>query len=279
MIEQKKTKNGFAYIEIINKSACARVALQGAHLFHFQQQDKNPLLWLSEKSFFENSRAIRGGIPICWPWFGRHKTDPNLPQHGFARTSLWTLVETTEPDEFSSDLLFQLANSPQTLELWPYQFKLQLRIRISSSLQIELTTKNCGSEPFEITSALHSYFAVQDVDKVFIEGLDNCTYFDALTRESKTQKGTIYIREETDRVYQNVPPHLTLHDQNRTVDIRSQGSASAVIWNPWNDKSTRMGDMTNNAYKTMVCIETANALTDERNLGPHDEHTLQVNIF
>jgi len=276
MIEQKKTKNGFAYIEIINKSACARVALQGAHLFHFQQQDKNPLLWLSEKSFFENSRAIRGGIPICWPWFGRHKTDPNLPQHGFARTSLWTLVETTEPDEFSSELLFQLANSPQTLKLWPHQFKLQLRIKISSSLQLELTTKNCGSEPFEISSALHSYFAVHDIDNVFIEGLNNCSYFNALTKEHKIQEGNIHIREEIDRIYQNVPADLTLHDQEKTVHICSQGSSSAVVWNPWIDKSARMIDMANDAYKTMVCIETANALGDTRNLDPEDEHTITV---
>ena len=274
MIEQKKTKNGFAYLEIINKSACAKVALQGAHLFHYQQQDKNPLLWISEKSFFENGRAIRGGIPICWPWFGRHKTDQNLPQHGFARTSLWTLVETTEPDEFSSELLFQLENSRQTLKLWPYQFKLQLRIRISSSLKIELTTKNCGPEPFEISSALHSYFAVHDINEVFIDGLDSCTYFDALTKESEIQQGNIYIREETDRVYQNVPPHLTLHDRKKIVHIHSQGSSSAVIWNPWIEKSARMGDMTKDAYKTMVCIETANAFTDTRNLDSHDEHTL-----
>ncbi|HIP39853.1 MAG TPA: D-hexose-6-phosphate mutarotase [Desulfocapsa sulfexigens] len=279
MITHKKTKNGFAYIEIVNKNACARVALQGAHLFHYRQQDKNPLLWLSEKSFFENDKAIRGGIPICWPWFGKHKTDPDLPQHGFARTSLWTLVETEEPDEFSTELLFQLENSPDTLKLWPHQFKLQLRVMVSSTLQLNLTTKNCSTESFEISSALHSYFAVHDIDTVFIEGLDNCSYFDALTKEIKTQKGNIYIREEIDRVYQNVPPRLTLHDQERSVQIRSQGSSSAVVWNPWIEKSARMGDMIQDAYKNMLCIETANALTDAQNIGPGDDHTVIVIIF
>lgn len=278
MITQKHTKSGFSYIEVINKNCCARVAVQGAHLFHYQQHDKKPLLWLSEKSLFENGRAIRGGIPICWPWFGKHTTDVDLPQHGFARTSMWTLVETAEADESSTELLLQLEDSPESLKLWPYQFRLQLHIVLSSDLQIDLTTKNCTSAPFTISSALHTYFAVDNIDTVSVEGLKNCCYFDALTKKKKTQKGNIRIREEIDRVYQNVPPFLKLNDHERSIQISSKGSSSAVVWNPWIEKSATMVDMSQNAYKSMLCIETTNALDDARSLGPEDKHTLTVKI-
>lgn len=278
MITNKKALNGFNYIEIENKSASAKVALQGGHLFHYQQHDRKPLLWISNQSFFETAKAIRGGIPICWPWFGKHSTDSTLPQHGFARTSPFELLEINEPDKNTTEIILQLQSSAESLALWPYQFKVLLRITIGSTLTVALTTINCDVQTFTISSALHSYFAVSDIDNVSVQGLDDREYWDALTDENKIQKGEIHISEEVDRVYQKVEEPLMVHDVNRTIHIETAGSSSTVVWNPWKDKSMRMADMENNAYKTMLCIETANALEDARDLAPGEEQTLKAII-
>lgn len=278
MISNKQTSTGFEYIEVENKSATAKIALQGAHLYHYQQQDNPPLLWLSKKSHFETDKAIRGGIPICWPWFGKHNEDASLPQHGFARTSLFTLLEIKEADANTTELILQLQSSAQTLALWPYEFEILVHIIIGPKLVVALTTKNFDTRPFKITSALHTYFSVSHINNVSVQGLDKTEYWDSLTDENKIQHGDIHISEEVDRVYQKVTNGLTLLDHNRTVNIATKGSTSAVVWNPWSDKSKRMADMQDTAYETMLCIETANALTDAQDLAPGEEHTLQCSF-
>lgn len=254
MADHKKFQNGFKYIEVTNKSARAKIALQGAHLFHYERVGRKPLLWLSQKSFLEAGKAIRGGVPICWPWFGKYATEPSLPQHGFARIFLWKLLEVNETDPYSTEVIFQLKSSAESLKLWPYRFELLLRVTVGLPLTIALTTKNGDEHPFEITSALHSYFAVSDIDNVYVEGLDNTPYFDALTRENRMQRGNVYIADEVDRIYQNVHAPLILHDRDRTVHIGAGGSSSAIVWNPWIDKCANMSDMQVDGYKTMLCV-------------------------
>ena len=274
MAVYKTFDNGFEYIDIVNKRGRAKIAVQGAHLFHYERVGEQPLLWVSETSFFEPGKAIRGGVPICWPWFGKHQTDSSLPQHGFARISVWTVVDIQETGDHTTELIFQLKSSARSLQLCPYTFELQLHVTVAGTLTISLTTINCDEKAFTITSALHSYFAVSDIDNVYIEGLDKTRYFDSLTKESIVQKGNVHIAGEVDRIYQNVHYPLTIHDRERTVHIDAQGSSSAVVWNPWKDKCAGMGDMKDDAYTTMLCIETANVLDDGRTLQPGDEHTV-----
>ena len=276
MIEQKKYENGFEYIEVRNARAQAKIALQGAHLFHYQRQNQQPLIWLSETSFFEPGKAIRGGIPICWPWFGKHPGNKNkeFPQHGFARTALWELLEVDEPSEDETKLTLQLHHLPEHFKLWPYRFELRLHITIGRTLTLSLTTTNRDQQSVELTSALHSYFAVSNIQDISIEGLENTPYLDTLTNSREIQKGRIEISQEVDRIYQQVQYPLILQDGERTVTINATGSTSAVVWNPWIDKCARMGDMHDGAYRTMVCIETANALDDVRTIAPGGEHTL-----
>lgn len=278
MITNKTTASGFDYIEIENKSATARIALQGGHLFHYQQQGKKPLLWLSAKSHFEKGKAIRGGIPICWPWFGKQSSNPDLPQHGFARNSSFEFLESSEPDERTSTVVLQLQSSEKTLPIWPFQFQLFLYITVGAKLTVALTTRNCDTKSFKISSALHTYFSVSDISKVSVQGLDTIKYWDALTGEIKIQTGDIQISEEVDRVYQKTTGSLLLRDTDRTVNIIPEGSSSAVVWNPWIEKTQRMADMQEDAYKTMLCIETANAMEDSRTLVSGEEHTLQVTL-
>lgn len=278
MLTQETTDQGFPYLFINNQNAIAKVSLQGGHIFHYQQKGKSPLLWLSQKSNFTSGKAIRGGIPICWPWFGKHPTDAKLPQHGFARTSLFRLASVKETDTSSTEILLELNSDAGSFRLWPHRFHLQLRIVIASSLSLKLTTHNLDSAPFSISSALHSYFAVSHIDKVSVQGLDQLPFLNFLNQKRSIQQGQLRIHMETDRCYQNVKAPLSLHDIERTIHINSTGSRSCVIWNPWLEKSRQMADMTQDAYLKMLCVETANAFQDTRTLESETKHSLQVKI-
>lgn len=278
MIVHKKLANGFAYIEIKNSSAEAKIALQGAHLFHYARVGEEPILWLSEVSDFEAGKAIRGGVPICWPWFGFNE-DKTLPQHGFARTALWEFVGGDEVDAKTTTLAFKLTHNEKTLKMWHYKFLLELKITISDKLVIELKTTNLDDKSFSITQALHTYFSVSHISDVAIKGLDNKPYLDALTWKNEVQKGDITFNQEVDRVYQEVDSEIVLSDKNRTIHIKNDGSSSAVVWNPWIEKCGRMSAMKKDAYESMLCIESANAFDDFKVIKPQESHTLEAVVF
>ncbi len=277
MVSLKKLANGFEYLEVVNLSASAKIALQGGHIFDYTPTDKEPLLWLSEASNFKYGESIRGGIPICWPWFGMHTTDTTLPQHGFARTSLWTHTQTIEKKD-ATQITLKLQSSSKTKELFPYKFELTLIIDIGEKLQLQLITTNTDTKAFTITQALHTYFNISDTNHITIKGLKNKTYFDALDAHYKKQVKDIKINKEVDRVFQDTEKEIVLQDTNSKISISREGSSSVVIWNPWIDKCSRMSAMKEDSYKTFVCIESANALSDAREIESHTSHTLQTTI-
>jgi len=278
MHTHKKLNNGFEYIEINNSSASAKIALNGAHIFHYEQKGKKPLLWLSENSNFEHKKAIRGGIPICWPWFGT-SIKQTQPQHGFARTSLFELTNINELDSNTTELSFKLEDSYETRKLWDYKFLLEFTVTISDKLTMKLKTTNNDSKEFKITQALHSYFLVSDISDVSIKGLDKRPYLDALSMENKVQNSEITFNEEVDRVYQEVDKTIIIQDKNRFIIIQNEGSSSAVVWNPWIDKCSRMSGMKDDAYKSFVCIESANAFDDFKIIKPKQTHILKATLF
>ncbi|TKI70831.1 D-hexose-6-phosphate mutarotase [Sulfurimonas crateris] len=278
MITHKKLPNGFVYIEIKNSAAEAKIALQGAHLFHYARVGEEPILWLSEVSDFETGKAIRGGVPICWPWFG-FSEDKALPQHGFARTAMWDCVSCSEADEKSSSVILRLTHSQESLKMWPYLFELDLHVTISDKLTMELKTTNLDCNPFSITQALHTYFSLSHISDAVIKGLDKKPYLDALTWKDEVQEGDITFNQEVDRVYQEVDREITLYDKNRTLHVRNENSSSVVVWNPWIEKTSRMSAMNKDAYEHMLCIESANAFDDARVVKPQKSHTLKTVIF
>jgi glucose-6-phosphate 1-epimerase len=278
VITHKKLPNGFEYIEVKNSSAEAKIALQGAHLFHYKRVGEEPILWLSEVSDFEAGKAIRGGVPICWPWFGFHQ-DRSLPQHGFARTAMWDCVSCSEADEKSSSVILRLTHSQGSLKMWPYLFELDLHLTISDKLTMELKTTNLDRNSFKITQALHTYFSLSHISDAVIKGLDKKPYLDALTWKKEVQEGDITFNQEVDRVYQEVDGEITLSDKNRTLHVRNENSSSVVVWNPWIEKTSRMSAMKEDAYEHMLCIESANAFDDARVVKPQKSHTLKAEIF
>jgi len=278
LIIHKEFDNGFKYIEVRNNQAEAKIALQGAHLFHYKEKDTAPLLWLSEAAYFEECKAIRGGIPICFPWFGKNKNDPSLPQHGFARTEVWSVVVEEEVDDSTTHIQLQLKPNRDTLEQWTYLFNVTLNITIGHELTMVFSVTNTDTKPFEISTALHTYFSISDIDNISIKGLENRAYYDALEGETFIQDGDIIIQEEVDRVYSHPSKTVTLLDRNVKINLQQEGSNSLVVWNPWIGKSKQMADMTEDGYRTMMCLETSNAGEDSRVLKPNESHVLSAVI-
>jgi len=276
-------EGGLPIIKVANKHAEALISIYGAQVLSFKQKPGNAgesheLLFLSEKAFFEEGKAIKGGIPICWPWFGqapeatmdkssvKNPKEKNRPAHGFARNVLWELVETASNNADGTQVVLALQDSKNSRKLWPHAFNLSLTINIGKTLKLSLKTTNTGAQAFSITQALHSYFSVSDIAKVRVVGLDKAQYLDATFAGKKqdwpivVQSGDITFDKEVDRIYTQAPA-LSLIDDGRSqsLKIRSSNSNTTVIWNPWVDLSANSVDLSDDAYKQFVCIETANA--------------------
>lgn len=272
----KKFQNGFAYVEVSNKIASAKIALQGAHIFEYKCDGAKEILWLSPTSYFQEGKAIRGGIPICWPRFG--VLDKEMPAHGFTRTAIFELVCIKEIDETITEVILRLKDTKESRSIWDYKFELDIVFTVSDTLNVKIITKNLDDKEFKITQALHTYFGVSHIDDVCISGLQEKVYIDTLIDKELVQKDSLKINAECDRVYFDVDKELNLADKDKKISINAVGSASAVVWNPWIEKGSNMAGMKADAYKEFVCIETANAFTDFRVIKAGEKHTLGVTL-
>jgi glucose-6-phosphate 1-epimerase len=260
--------------------AQAELALQGAHVLRYARTGEPPLLWVSREAIFAPGKAIRGGVPICWPWFGPHPTDPARPQHGFVRTALWELRE-TGADEAATWARLGLRDSEASRALWPHAFDLELAVRVSDRLAIALTARNSGDAPISCGGALHSYFTVGDVTRIEIAGLDGTRYIDKLDGGAeKAQAGPVSIAGEVDRVYLDTQAACTIIDPAllRRITVEKGGSRTTVVWNPWAEKARALKDFADDEYSGMVCVETANAEGDAVEIAPGATHTLVATL-
>ena len=283
-LEFKAGRNGNFVAEIKNDHAEATISLEGGQMMTFQPRDQEAVLWLSPFAPLNPNKPIRGGIPVCWPWFGPHSTDSDKPAHGFARTALWTVVNTKNLDDGATQVSLELVDNEATLALWPYAFRLQLIITVGTQLQLELVTRNTGDKTFTIGEALHTYFNVSDVTQTSIHGLENCQYIDKVNNidnaQRDVQEGAVTISAETDRIYLDTTADCVIEDRGlkRRIRIAKQGSQSTVVWNPWTEKAARLGDLGYQGQLRMLCIETANAADNVVEVAPGGEHCLQAVI-
>lgn len=270
----------YPILEINHPHATAKVALHGAHLYEWVPNGEQAVIYNSPDSVYKEGKAIRGGVPICWPWFNAHPTDSSLPGHGLARNRFWELDEISESSE-ATVLTLLLSSNPKTQNIWPYEFKVTTTISIGKEADIQLKTYNTGTKPFTIGGALHTYLSVGDISAVKISGLDGIDYIDTVGSETlRTQSGNIIIDQEVDRIYTNTSHDIALEDNTlgREISVSRNGSQSAVIWNPWIEKAKSLGDLPNSAYRDFLCIEAANARGDVYELAPNEEHTLGTTI-
>jgi len=264
------------------------VAEQGAQVLSYRRFGEPPLIWLSDQARYLRGQGVRGGVPVCWPWFGDLQRNPPAvqamvqgaaPFHGLARTLDWQMLEVREQAD-AVELSLGLG-LPVGLPGWPHAASVRLEIRLADDLQLKLRTHNLGDTPLAISQALHSYFAVSDIAQVRVRGLDGCGYIETLEDWApRVQQGDLHFTGETDRIYHGLPATLMLEDPQwqRRIVLESSGSSSAILWNPWIDKSQRLSHFAEDAWQDMVCIETANVLDDHVLLPPGAEHVLGLRV-
>ncbi|PBJ24667.1 putative glucose-6-phosphate 1-epimerase [Pseudomonas sp. ACN8] len=267
------------------------VAQQGAHILSYQLAGQPPLIWLNDEAVFKTGKSIRAGVPVCWPWFGNFARNPQSVQamrtsneapsaHGFVRAMDWELGG-IEAEGESLKVEFLLPYPEGGFPGWPHQVDLTLSIRLDEQLHIHLISHNRGTETVSISQALHSYFAVSDVREVHVEGVDGLSYIETLEDwKTRQQLGDLCFIGETDRIYLDAPPLLSIVDPTweRRIELTSSGSRTAVIWNPWIDRAAAFSDMADDGWQRMLCIETANVMGDVVNLKPGASHMLGVSV-
>ena len=271
--------DGLIMVDVRNRYATARMTLQGAQVINWTPLHEHPVIWLSKAAKFVSGKSIRGGVPVCWPWFGPHASEPGFPAHGYARTVAWDVLETQAMEDGRTRLVFRLQENAMTRAQWPYNTPLECRITVGDTLEIELVTKNTEDATINITEALHTYFEVGDISKVKINGLEDTEYLDKVDGgQRKLQHGPVTIDGEVDRVYVGTRAECIIDDPmlQRKIHISKRGSDSTVVWNPWIEKANKMGDLGEEGYRHMLCVESGNAAENVVTIAPGESRHLWV---
>lgn len=269
---------GLPMADIHTPLATARVALQGAQVLAWRPDGVAPVLWLSGAAVFAPGKAVRGGIPVCWPWFGDR---PGQGMHGFVRTRLWELRHTALDAQGQVSLRLGLQDDAATRAVWDHAFDLELLVTVGTTLTLQLTTRNTGTEALTLTEALHTYFSVGDIRQTTVHGLEGTTYLDKLQGFAPAeQHGPVHFTGETDRVYTHTTADCVIFDadQKRRITVAKTGSQATVVWNPWIDKEKTMADMAPGGYQRMVCVETVNAAPHVVTVAPGAQHSLGTTL-
>ncbi|PMG52334.1 D-hexose-6-phosphate mutarotase [Shewanella sp. 10N.286.52.B9] len=275
-VTTKKHPNGLEFVEVNTPLCQARIFHQGAQIDFFQPKDKAPLLWVSDADDYQPGNGIRGGIPICWPWFGASDIE-GFPQHGFARTSLWSLASVKMRNQIV-DLLFTLKVSAEQQQYWPHDTEVSVLFSLSETLTVSIVNKNNADYPINFTQALHSYFPIEDIHQLKASGFKDSKYIEFAKGPFAQESDDVLFDRETDRVYTGLAQTQVLHTAAGDIEVSRENSQSAVLWNPWIDKSQRLSRFNDNDYLTMVCLEAANVLEDEVHLQAGESHTLTTHI-
>lgn len=269
---------GLARVQITTPIATGEIYLHGAHVTAWKPAGKEEVFFVSSKSPWQDGHAIRGGVPICFPWFGDKADDPHAPAHGFVRTREWKLEKVTA-NAGAVSVELSTESGPDTKPWYAPDFRLVYRATFGSELALELIMSNTGPEPLRFEEALHAYHNVGDATKASISGLDGIHYLDKTDAyREKTQDGDIRITRETDRVYLNTTHPLSLADPvlQRRIVVTKENSLTTVIWNPWSEKALTMSDMEADQWKRMLCIETSNVGDFAVQLAPGQQHTMKA---
>jgi len=271
-------KGGFPMLEIDTGAAKALISTYaGQVLSYLPAGQTEDLLFLSDSAYYAPGKAIKGGVPVCWPWFGPDPQGQGRPGHGFVRNRAWDLLGTEVVDGAAVRVRLGLRDNEETRAIWPHPFELELQATVGESLELALVTRNTGEATIDISQGLHTYFRVGDIARTEVDGLDGARYIDKMDGGAeKRQDGPVRIAGEVDRIYAGSGDALDIRDPalGRRIRIESEGSASAVVWNPWSATAAAMADLGDDDYKTLICVETTNAGPDVVKVPAGDEHRL-----
>jgi glucose-6-phosphate 1-epimerase len=259
-------KGGLPMVRVSTAAATAEISLYGAQVTKWRPAGAKEVLFLSEKAYWDTGRAIRGGIPVCFPWFGDKADDANAPKHGFVRTKQWRLDSLSALDDGSVTLVCITEGDAATRPIWPHDFCVAYRITVGLKLRLELTVINSGKAAMRFEEALHSYLRVGKVSDVTVRGLDGIAYLDKNEAfQQKMQVGDVSFTGPIDRM-------------KRMVRTEKVNSTTTVVWNPWEEQAAIMSDFGNDEWEKMVCIEGSNVQAAAIALNPGEEHTLRVTL-
>ncbi|MHB1654928.1 MAG: D-hexose-6-phosphate mutarotase [Burkholderiales bacterium] len=270
--------NGLPVIEIATAAATARIAIQGGQLLEWQPAGQQPVIWVSRAAVYQAGKGVRGGVPVCWPWFGAGEA--GKPAHGFVRTRMWQ-VRATGQDGHGVFVRLGIKDDVETHAIWDHAFDLELIVHVGARLSMELITHNTGGETLRITDALHTYFRIGDIGDTEVLGLDQTVYQDKVSgQNSQVQTGPVVFAGETDRIYLDTQADCVIKDERlgRRIRIAKQGSDTTVVWNPWTEKEKTFLDMSAGEYRDMLCVETCNAANDVIVLQPGEKHSLRAEL-
>ena len=276
----EKGSGGLSFLHVHNRHADCRIYPYGAHVASFKPQSYGELLWVSPYSSFEEGKPIRGGIPLCFPWFGRHPTRTDLPLHGFVRTRVWDPVSTAMLPDGRTRLSLSLDHDEAGLAVWPFPFRLELAVTVGETLELDLLIKNPGDEPFTFEEGFHTYFSVGDAEQCEIRGLDGVEYIDRGRGDVRTvQSGTLAFTGETVNAYMRVPEHCELADPltGRRILVEQRRMNSTVVWNP--GAAAADNPEIRETWNQFVCVESTNCLDCSLRVEPGTTHRSIVRLY
>ena len=281
---------GHNALQLNTRHGNALISLHGAHVMSWVPSGQRDVFWLSPASLPE-PEAIRGGVPVCWPWFAKQGQTSRAAQHGPVRNLTWQIraIHTSTDDEVS--LTFEpVILSPSLLAAAgvPVDLRVSLQVTLGEVLQQTLHTRNLGNQAFELSQALHSYYAVSHAQRIAIDGIQGLTYTDRLRDLAQdVQSAPFGLDQACDRTYEHpleVPAScshrytLVDPDWQRRIVIDVDGSRSVVVWNPGRENARLMPDVPDAGWPDFMCIEAANAGPDVIRLEPGEEHALTQHL-
>jgi glucose-6-phosphate 1-epimerase len=271
-----EANGGLARVQITGAFGEGEMYLHGAHLTSWKPAGHDEVLFISTKSRWEEGHAIRGGIPICFPWFRGKVDDAHAPAHGFVRTKMWQLESIVEIENENGVAVTMFTQSDEhTRKWWPGEFRLVHRVTFGSALRLELVCMNTGTMPFRFEEALHTYNRIASIQDARVQGLDGVSYLDNTdSNKEKTQRGDVIVAAQTDSAYRNTQNEVALLDpkRKRRIRLQKEHSLSTVVWNPWSEGATRLQDLGEGEWRQFLCVEASNILDAAINLAPGQEH-------
>ena len=271
---------GLAKVRIISQSCTGEIYLHGGHVTSWIPANDSEVLFLSTQSRWQDGKAIRGGVPVCFPWFRGKTDDPAAPAHGFVRTKAWELESIRETTD-GIVVSVVTASDESTQRWWPGDFRLVHRATFGSKLALELDVGNTGTSPLRFEEALHSYFWVADISSARVRGLDGVQYLDDLdSNRENSQHGDIVVTSPIDRAYLDTAGAVVIDDfaMRRQINLQKENSLTTVVWNPWQEGAQALGDLGADEWRQMLCVEASNVMGYAVMLAPGQNHIMKVSI-
>jgi D-hexose-6-phosphate mutarotase len=272
----EKLAGGVTVAIIDNPLATATISLYGGHIVSWRPKHQiEPVLWVSKLAQFKLGKAIRGGVPICWPWFGSHPAQAKLPAHGYARISPWDVISVRELDKGATEVMLMLSDTDLSRDHGPRAVRLSIRVTVGARLEVALTTANDSNQSIVLSEGLHTYFKVGHVNRVSVLGLEGSEYVDLIRDNLRCQQvGPVKFDGELGRIYVSNQSVCVIDDPllRRRIRVEKSGSCSTAVWNPWTLTASKMDDLGSEGWRDMVCVESANALENQVTVTAGNSH-------